>query len=165
MDSDSMKELRQMLESPRVSNQPTESQVTLKGSLMTKTLPSSVSSKIKFSSPSVPAQLVLPSPPKPPARPPEIPKTLQAVFKYKTLQQVQPPPIPTLQQTPFPSAVFHILSLNQNIHPSNSTKDVFYKGNQATTENIENSEIVRINYNPSIDDYTAPETDRNLPTK
>lgn len=164
MNLDSMTKLL-MLKSPRVSNQETESQVTFKGSQITKTLPTSFSSKIKNSSTSVPAQLVLPSPPKPPAHPPEIPKTLQAVFKYKTLQQLQPPPIPTLQLPPFSTVDYKIVSFNQNIQPSNSTKDVFYKVNQATTENIQNSEIIRINYNPSIDDYTAPETDRNQPTK
>lgn len=165
MNLDSMKELKLTLESPRVSNQPTGSLVTFKGSLITKTLPTYFSSKIKNSYTSVPAQLVLPSPPKPPAHPPEIPKTLQAVFKYKTLQQLQPPPIPTLQLPPFSTIDYKIVSFNQNIQPSNSTKDVFYKLNQATTENIQNSEIIRINYNPSIDDYTAPETDRNPPTK
>jgi len=153
------RELTLMNESPRVSKLTTISPSILQGSLFT--LSTSSHTKFQQSSTQFPTQLVLPSPPKPPARPPEIPKTLQSVFKYNSLQTLQPPPIPSMQLSPFSAMDFKLVSFTQNNQPSNSTEDVFYRIKEPAKEKNPNNDILRINYNPAIDDYNAPASASN----
>lgn len=152
---ESPRELKLTMESPRVSKPTTESPVTFKGSLIMKTLTTSSPAKIKYSYNQVPVKLVLPSPPKPAASPPEIPKTLQSVFKYHKLQELQPPTIPTLQVPQFPTFTYKIATLNPNDHPINSTENVFYKLKQSTSRKKPSRQNI-LNYIPSVDDYNAP---------
>lgn len=163
-------------ESPRVLNLTIQSQKpttmtpdSFARSLITKL--SSSSSKLKYNYTPAPVQLILPDPPKHASISPEIPKTLQLVFKSQKLQEQFPPTLPSLRQLPSQTKLYETVTPIQ----SNSNKKIFYKINFSKPDKKTNqkkqfsTEMNHPNYIPSLDDYNAPSkvtimsTKNNLP--
>ena len=137
---------------PRASKLTTQSPIILQGSLVT--VSTSTPLKIQLVPTEDPPHMLLPSAPKPPAPPPEIPKTLQAVFKYDSTKTLQPPSIPAIRLKPFSPIDFELMTFNQNQPDANSTKPM--------ARNRPKTDVIHVNYNPEIDDYIAPAPNATL---